>query len=470
MEDPNGLDKDKDKRTRERMNECKELVGQLVYMIVGDGSYLKRNWGRRIDLVRKAMRQLKDPQFVLKQLISLMQPIIMETMSSGLDVGKAESALQELQLFLQQSNNMVLDPDCANEIYKSLTDFIPLKAEALQAAKEESESFGEELKQIMAILEEKHQSMKEAKVYATVANMLQKVVNSCSNIAAYDILNKDCTNQIQGHHGVGSVTFEVEGKQLRLNFAPTPDPIEITERGKNAEVHNQEINQEKQGKEVILTIGLVAGRLAELKLAMEITNQEMGDLEGDSSNEGLYVDTLDIPLPKYCGSSWDLDSLNKFLMVGVTDSDEGPSNAAPNEANVKPSPDEICNVKGYKVFNRNADVLDEIFEKHPNIAVNFRISHPDLQSPFMNSLAEVYQKIKSKHEMVELKDMEVKIEDMERTGLQLSWLKEMLAEVRESLENQVEKKRLQEEIDSFKAKAKEAEQKLAKLEKKPRFY
>ncbi|XWS38602.1 hypothetical protein CRYUN_Cryun19dG0145100 [Craigia yunnanensis] len=289
--------------------------------------------------------------------------------------------------------------------------------------------------------------MWEAKVCSNVANELQRVVDSCMNIAVFNILNQDCANQVQGHHVV-----EIEGGQLRLAFPQ--NSIQINQKGKNAEVANQEmIVQEKQGNEVILTLQQVEGRLAGLKLAMKITNQDMKDLPAEN-----------------CGSSLNLESISKYLMEGVpaTNLDEGTSNAATNEANVKLSPDETRIVRGYKVFNRNADVLDEIFQKHPNIVKNFRLAH--LQSLFMNSLAEVYQKIiTSKQEMLELNDieiMELMVGDMEHNGLQLTWLNEMLKEVRERLEQ--EKKKLQGEIDMYKAKTKEAERRMAKLEKKPR--
>ena len=94
----------------------------------------------------------------------------------------------------------------------------------------------------------------------------------------------------------------------------------------------------------------------------------------------------------------------------------------------------------------------------------------------MNSLAEVYRKIiKSNQEILELKDiksMELMVGDMEHTGLQLTWLNEMLKELRETLEleqkQEQEKRKLQEEISMYNAKKKETERKLAKLEKKPR--
>ncbi|XVF13419.1 hypothetical protein REPUB_Repub08aG0206100 [Reevesia pubescens] len=484
----NGVDKDK--RSRQKMNICKQLVGMLLYMIVGDDSYLnQRNWERRIDLVKKAIEQLKDPELVLKQLKLLMQPIILEQENSGLDVRKAESALEEIQSFLLQSKNIVLPPDSIplnNGVLK-------IEAEALQV-KEESQSFGECLKQMLATLEQKHQSMSKAKVYVIVGKMLQNLANSCSKVAADEILNQDCANQVQECHGVSPATIGIEGEQLRLDFPQTPNFIPIDE---------EMIVREKQVKEVTLIIGLVAGRLAELKLGMKKTNQEMGDnFELDSTNGGLsdgpfLAKMWDLPVLEDWDYSLHMDN-TIFGNVVVEDSigcelifqcpscnvvkatsnlDEcGTSNTLANEVNVKLSPpDEIRIVKSYKVFYRNADALNEIFQQHPDIDEKFRVAHPDSQSFYMNLLAEVYQKIMiiNKQEMLELNDitsMELMVQDMELIGLQLTWLKKMLEEVHERSENQAERKRLLEVISSRRAEAEEAEQKLARLEKKPRFW
>ncbi|XP_022738796.1 uncharacterized protein LOC111291374 isoform X1 [Durio zibethinus] len=400
----------KDKRHHEKVKKCHQEVENLICTIIGDCGYKQnRSWEKKMELVKQAKEKV----------LQWLRPI-----------------------------------------------------EAMQEAKVESQGIGAELKQMMAILDQKHQSMREAKVYTVVANMLQKVVNSCLSIAANDILIQEGPNQVQGHNGVGSDTFEIKGGQLRLNFPPTTDFFQINQKGKNAEVHNQEmIDQEKQVKELILTIGLVAGRLAELKLAMKKTSQEM-DLEVDSTNEGFFDDLDD--LLKHDSGFFDLDNFEKSLM-DVT----GTSNAAANKTNVMLSRDKTCFMENNIVLNCNASVVAEIFQEHPYVAENFLVDHPDSQSFFINSLAEVYRKIKSEPEMLELegiKSMELKVKDMERVGLQLSWLKEMLAGVSESLEDKTERKRLLEEINSYEEKsnsykdmAKEAKQKLAKLEKKPRF-
>ncbi|XWS49710.1 hypothetical protein CRYUN_Cryun12cG0026600 [Craigia yunnanensis] len=416
----------KDQRLHAKMNIFKELVGQLVYMILGDTRYGERNWEIKIELVRKVIEQLKDPQFVLKL---LMQLIIMKNKSSSLDVRKAES------------ENIVLNQDCANEIHKSPPDSIPLnqnggvqiKAKALQEAKEESQSIGEENMQKLANLEQQHQSVRELRAYAINSKMLHEVVDSCIKKTACDFLNKDCANLVQGHHGV-----EVEGEQLRLSVPQTPDSIQINQKGKNAEFHNQEFLATQRF--------LPAGNCC-----------NSSDLESLTDSDWEFLTKL---------------FMEDLTVVKTTNQDEGTSRAAENEVNVKLSPHETCIVQSYKVFNCNANALTEIFQKHPNIDENIRVASSDTQSHFMNSLAEVYQKIIKSQEILGLEDikkMELMVGDMEYIGLQLTWLKERLAEIREMLENQEAHRKLVEEIDSYKTKKKEAKEKLARLEKKRRF-
>ncbi|MFQ6627111.1 hypothetical protein Gotur_005904, partial [Gossypium turneri] len=79
----------------------------------------------------------------------------------------------------------------------------------------------------------------------------------------------------------------------------------------------------------------------------------------------------------------------------------------PSQEMVKDFMDDTCIIHSYKVFKRNGDVLNEIFENYPNVADNFRITHPDSQSYFMNSLAELYQKIKSEEEMLQQNDITI---------------------------------------------------------------
>ncbi|KAK8680953.1 hypothetical protein V6N13_109888 [Hibiscus sabdariffa] len=220
--------------------------GELVSMVHGtDESYLKVNWNKRTELVTKAMEKLKDPRFVLEMFESLLQPII-----SGHDVRKAESALQELQSILKQSNNTVLNQDGENEIHNSnpshftqiegtrllsadcsdscnseswykLSRGAGAQPQNLNAWQTKSSTNLHHTLPIMAIIEKKGQLMKNVNVCLIIAKMLQKVVCSCSTIA-HCILDQNIGNQVQGCHGDGSVTYDRNKGQLRLIFPPTP--------------------------------------------------------------------------------------------------------------------------------------------------------------------------------------------------------------------------------------------------------
>ncbi|MBA0752999.1 hypothetical protein Gogos_020852 [Gossypium gossypioides] len=114
-------------------------------------------------------------------------------------------------------------------------------------------------------------------------------------------------------------------------------------------------------------------------------------------------------------------------------------------------------IKGYEVYQRNADALNKIFQNHAHFADQFQLKDRVFQSNIMNALAEIYLKLESnlgKLELTEIDDILVKVKDMEVTGLELSWL-------RKTLENQAEIKRVEEGIQ-------ESYLKLAKLKKKQR--
>ncbi|XVF52586.1 hypothetical protein PTKIN_Ptkin05aG0030300 [Pterospermum kingtungense] len=608
MKDPNGSENNdnKDKRHREKKDKFTNLVGLLVSKMLGDTGFKKRSWDKKIELVKKVLEKLDDPQFVLEWYGQLMK-----NKSSSSDVNKAGSE------------------DHAFEIPESSHDYIPLqiKAQALKETKEESHSFLEELKQIMEFLEQKHQTFGEAKVYAIVANMLQKVVDSCANLVQCDILNQDCATEVQGHHGV-----KINGEQLRLSFPKNPNSILIKEKGKSAEIFDQDmIPAEKQGNEVILTFQLVAGKLTELKLDMKKINQEteiqtFSDLKIPTTLGLHFEDPLaeymvnysDLEMAQQMDPSFgnwvsslnliefpmDLDVNNRFehieettaqalketkeeshsfleelkqmmefleqqhqtfreakayaivanMLQKVVDSctnlvqcdilnqdcatevqghhgvkingeqlrlsfPKNPNSILIKEkgksaeifdqemiAAKKQGKEVIFTVQlvagkltelkvdmkkidqemmflpagnsgddrdlesfldpglmdllrdvtvrshkqSYKMHPDNAELLEEIFQGHPEIDQNFQIAHPDLQSKFMEWLVEIYRKIKEcKLEMLEMEDIEsmyVKIQDMEKNGLQLTWLKDRFEKARKRLEREKKRRKIQERI------------------------
>ncbi|MBA0577335.1 hypothetical protein Golob_024730 [Gossypium lobatum] len=114
-------------------------------------------------------------------------------------------------------------------------------------------------------------------------------------------------------------------------------------------------------------------------------------------------------------------------------------------------------VKGYEVDQQNAEALNKIFQNNAHFADQFQLKDRGFQSNIMNALAEIYLKLESnldKLELTEIDNILVRVKDMEVTGLELSWLLE-------TLENQAKIKRLEEAIQ-------ESNLELAKLKKKQR--
>ncbi|MFQ6625086.1 hypothetical protein Gotur_003244 [Gossypium turneri] len=114
-------------------------------------------------------------------------------------------------------------------------------------------------------------------------------------------------------------------------------------------------------------------------------------------------------------------------------------------------------IKGYEVDQQNAEALNKIFQNNAHFADQFQLKDRGFQSNIMNALAEIYLKLESnldKLELTEIDNILVRVKDMEVTGLELSWL-------RETLENQAKIKRLEEAIQK-------SNLELAKLKKKQR--
>ncbi|KAG4206392.1 hypothetical protein ERO13_A03G007050v2 [Gossypium hirsutum] len=196
---------------------------------------------------------------------------------------------------------------------------------------------------------------------------------------------------------------------------------------------NQKIGTIIKQTEVNFILTYVGESLEKLTLEMQKSDQRMippAHLNPESSNPmGVLGDSLD-------NEDFPIDLPSELLL------DDLISTAV---------------VEGYKVYQRNADVLNKIFQKHAHFSDQFQLKDRGFQSNIMNALAEIYLKLESgldKLELTEIDDILVKVKDMEVTGLELSWL-------RETLENQAKIKRLEEDIQ-------ESSLQLDKLKKKQR--
>ncbi|XVF71166.1 hypothetical protein PTKIN_Ptkin12aG0014500 [Pterospermum kingtungense] len=100
---------------------------------------------------------------------------------------------------------------------------------------------------------------------------------------------------------------------------------------------------------------------------------------------------------------------------------------------------ELVNVEGFRVPKEYCAVIQEIFSRCPNIASGFQVRHPTTKNGFINTLAEVYKMAKEEqHTLEEIKDMEDGIADLELAGLNIAWLKRLVAKVRDSVEIKAE--------------------------------
>nr|KJB20969.1 hypothetical protein B456_003G175000 [Gossypium raimondii] len=387
------------KSKNELQESCWTEVVKLLRIILGDESIsTATSWELKVMKVVEAIAQLEDPQFGLKMLKKMMKESINQNT-------KVKEAFRLIESVLNQSEILVPNQD--------YTDEINGLDQTAYMSKEEIQSLQEDLAQLYilhiqanAISDQKAQSMTEAKAFGKVSGLLSKVSESCC-AKMHDIL--DPINSIQGHF------VQVEDEQCTLHF------------------HGSKmIDEETLAEEVNFTLTYVGGRLETLTLKMQ-SDQKMippAHLNPESSNPmGALGDSLDIEefLTDSPLESW----LDNLISTAV--------------------------IKGYEVYQRNADALNKIFQNHAHFADQFQLKDRVFQSNIMNALAEIYLKLESnlgKLELTEIDDILVKVKDMEVTGLELSWLLE-------TLENQAKIKRLEEAIQ-------ESILELAKLKKKQR--
>ncbi|XP_017641669.1 uncharacterized protein LOC108483015 isoform X2 [Gossypium arboreum] len=111
-------DKDTDKGYRERLAICNKAVGEVISKLLdGDNSYLTTGCVlERMMAVMKAKYRLQDPRFILQFLRKLMEPIIAENASVGV-----QDAFQVLESFLMQYANPVQKKRSAKQLPDSIS-------------------------------------------------------------------------------------------------------------------------------------------------------------------------------------------------------------------------------------------------------------------------------------------------------------------------------------------------------------
>ncbi|TYG77566.1 hypothetical protein ES288_D03G204900v1 [Gossypium darwinii] len=335
------LESDKDKRSRKRIKDCNELVGELMRMLLdGDDRYrAARKWEEKKEIVVEGMNRLRDPQLLLQRLRNLMQPRIVDNAIS------------------------IRNIECADEICKDLPHLISLIVKAFQ---------GE------AIVDQTEELISEAKVFSIVAKIVNKVLASFL-VMLQDIKNQKLTNPVSIQDLV-----QMEDEHLIFHFPLTPDCT------RGAKIH---INLQ-------------------------------GYHEVDSLEKGLNVD----PVP-------DLLSLPFFDVEDFLLSDD-------------------------KIYNDLTEGGGDVRANQDDMKLSTVQGHADVQRIIMNSLAEVYHKIESNPEILELKvitTMEAMVQDIMN---KLMKAREMEYEAEEK---RFEKKKANVRKDKLKLEKDEADLKEKKL-------
>ncbi|KAK8672973.1 hypothetical protein V6N13_111329 [Hibiscus sabdariffa] len=101
-------------------------------------------------------------------------------------------------------------------------------------------------------------------------------------------------------------------------------------------------------------------------------------------------------------------------------------------------------VRSYEVDEGNVGVLSRIFQENPYIDREFKLKYPYFQNVLMNEIAGCYRSLENNPEVEEVVGMYEMVKDMELTGLELTWLKDRVSTVSETL-----KKRHQEIADKL---------------------
>ncbi|KAK8307400.1 hypothetical protein V6Z12_D03G192900 [Gossypium hirsutum] len=227
------LESGKDKRSRKRIKDCNELVGELMRMLLDDDDRYRaaRKWEDKKEIVVEGMNRLHDPQLLLQRLRNLMQPRIVYNASSSLSI---ENAFQELDSFLNQSTNPVRNIECADEICKDLPHLISLVVKALQ---------GE------AIVDQTEELISEAKVFSIVAKIVNKNQKLKNPVSIQDLV-------------------QMEDEHLIFHFPLTPDCT------RGAKIHiNLQVNILSRSTQFVISI-LINGAL-DFSFIMKIIVENM---------------------------------------------------------------------------------------------------------------------------------------------------------------------------------------------------
>ncbi|CAN7007792.1 unnamed protein product [Brassica rapa subsp. trilocularis] len=114
-------------------------------------------------------------------------------------------------------------------------------------------------------------------------------------------------------------------------------------------------------------------------------------------------------------------------------------------------------LKGFDVLYSQFDSVHKIFEKHPNIAIDFKPKDKGVKAAYMNlllSLIETLRKPLRSFSETELSDAESQLNELTEAGFKLDWLKTRFEEIYLERKN----------ADADKSRAQEVEERIKNLE------
>ncbi|KAL9858278.1 putative MATH/TRAF domain-containing protein [Arabidopsis thaliana] len=102
---------------------------------------------------------------------------------------------------------------------------------------------------------------------------------------------------------------------------------------------------------------------------------------------------------------------------------------------------ESINVNGFQILPSQVESVNNLFEKHPDIASNFRLENPHLRTTYLNSLlclTEILSQSTEKISIVDLANAHSTLSYLTKAGFKLDWLEKKLKELGKTRMQQLE--------------------------------
>ncbi|XP_013673228.2 MATH domain and coiled-coil domain-containing protein At2g42470 [Brassica napus] len=93
---------------------------------------------------------------------------------------------------------------------------------------------------------------------------------------------------------------------------------------------------------------------------------------------------------------------------------------------------DMLDVRGFKVLYSQLPLVNKLFRKHPDIAVNFKLKNQSVKTTYMNLLLGLIEKLDKPSPSfteIELSNAQSELIDLTEAGFELDWLKKKLDEI-----------------------------------------